>query len=71
MLSKYILPGDKVEMTAVGRVKHSTADEEDEKKVFTSKVSDVISDERIEIIMPMEKMKLILLPVDAEYEICF
>jgi len=70
MLSKYIMPGDKVELTALNQRKISGSDEQ-EKQVFTSKVSDIISDERIEIVMPMEKTKLILLPVDGEYEICF
>ena len=42
-----------------------------DKKAYTSKVYDVISDEQIEILMPMEKTKLILLPVDGEYDVCF
>ncbi len=40
-------------------------------KVYISKVFDIISDERISILMPMEKTKLILLPVDGEYDLCF
>ena len=42
-----------------------------ENKIYISKVFDIISDERISILMPMEKTKLILLPVDAEYDLCF
>lgn len=70
MLSNYIVPGDRVELTALERGRMKAANEE-ERKVYASKVNDVLSDERLEIIMPMEKTKLILLPVDAEYEICF
>jgi c-di-GMP-binding flagellar brake protein YcgR len=40
-------------------------------KIYISKVFDIISDERISILMPMEKTKLILLPVDGEYDLCF
>lgn len=70
MLLKYIGPGDRVELAAVERVKYN-ADMEAERKIYASKVSDVLSDERLEIIMPMEKTKLVLLPVDAEYELNF
>lgn len=42
-----------------------------EKKIYESKVYDVISDDRLEITMPMEKTKLILLPVDSEYDVYF
>ena len=41
------------------------------KKIYTSTVYDVLSEDRLEIMMPMEKTKLILLPVDAEFNICF
>ena len=70
MLSKYILPGDRVELTAITRQK-LTDDGDMEKKVYVSKVGDILSEDRLEVVMPMEKTKLILLPVDGEYEICF
>lgn len=69
MLSKYVLPGEKVELQAV--VKGTTAESESNKKVYYSKVFDVLSEERLEITMPMEKTKLILLPVDAEFDMYF
>ena len=70
MLSKYILPGDRVELTPIIRQKMND-DGTVEKKVYLSKVCDIVSEERLEIVMPMEKTKLILLPVDGEYNICF
>lgn len=70
MLSKYILPGDRVELTPNSRLKLS-GNGTTEKKVYMSKVCDIISEERLEIVMPMEKTKLVLLPVDGEFEICF
>lgn len=67
MLSSYIVPGQKVEL-------HATAenrDVKDKKKIYLSRVYEVLSDDRIEITMPMEQTKLILLPVDGEYEVFF
>ena len=69
MLSKYVIPGNRIEMQAVERVKN--ADEAEKKKVYQSQVYDIVSEDRLEIVMPMEKSKLILLPVDAEYDLYF
>ena len=67
MLTKLIEPGCKVEMQLISR--KLTAAEE--KKVYISKVFDVLSEDRMEILMPMEKTRLILLPVDGEIDITF
>lgn len=69
MLQKYIKPGNKVELQAVRRINRS--DSQDEKKSYSTKVYDILSDERIELLMPLEQTKLILLPVDGEYDLCF
>ncbi|MBO5242065.1 MAG: flagellar brake protein [Lachnospiraceae bacterium] len=68
MLTRYVKPGEKVELQTMER---SILGSVSDKKAYTSKVYDVISDEQIEILMPMEKTKLILLPVDGEYDVCF
>ncbi len=68
MLTKYVRPGDKVELQTVER---SILGSVSDKKAYTSKVYDIITDEQFEILMPMEKTKLILLPVDGEYDVCF
>ncbi len=68
MLTKYVMPGEKIELQTVER---SILGAASDKKAYTSRVYDVISDEQIEILMPMEKTKLILLPVDGEYDVCF
>ncbi|MBR1852265.1 MAG: flagellar brake protein [Lachnospiraceae bacterium] len=68
MLSKFITLGDRVELTAVGRVKLT---EEEEKRTYQSKVYEILTDDTLEITMPMEKTKLILLPVDGEYDMVF
>lgn len=69
MLTKIVTPGDRVELSAVERVKMSG--DQTQAKVYTSKVYNILSDERLEVTMPMEKTKLILLPVDGVYELYF
>ena len=69
MLEKYIIPGQKVELQALERTK--LKDEEKTVKTYGSKVYDILSEDRMEILMPMEQTKLILLPVDGEFEIFF
>ncbi|MCR5674967.1 MAG: flagellar brake protein [Lachnospiraceae bacterium] len=66
MIGDYINPGDRVEMVEVNR---SLRDKEE--KIYVSQVYDIKSDERIEIMMPMEKQKLVLLPQGAEYNLTF
>ena len=69
MLTNYVKPGQKVELQYVERAMRETGDTL--KKIYTSTVYDVLSEDRLEIMMPMEKTKLILLPVDAEFNISF
>lgn len=69
MFSKFISIGDKIELQAVPH-------EYDEKpegpaKVYHSEVNEIQSEDTIEIKMPVEKTKLILLPVDSEYDMIF
>ncbi len=69
MFSKFISVGDKIELQAVAR------ENEDQPgvagKVYHSTVYDIQSEDTIEITMPMEKTKLILLPVDGEFDMVF
>lgn len=69
MLSILISPGDKVELQAVERLREEGAEED--RKVYHSQVYDILSADRMEVIMPMEKTKLILLPVDSVYDVVF
>ena len=72
MLSKYVVVGNRVELQAVRRLNIGSLDlGHEERKVYSTKVYDIISDERLELLMPMEQTKLILLPIDGEYELCF
>lgn len=69
MLKDYIQLGQRVDLQLVSRVK--LQDDDKKNKIYTSKVYDILSDERMEILMPFEQSKLVLLPVDAEYELFF
>jgi c-di-GMP-binding flagellar brake protein YcgR len=68
MLTELVRPGEKIEIQAVENAILSSSAK---KKVYTSKIYDVLDDEQMEILMPMDGTKLILLPVDGEYQFCF
>jgi c-di-GMP-binding flagellar brake protein YcgR len=69
MLTDYIAPGIRVELKATGKI---WMDEDVRTKhIYMSKVMDVTSDDRIEVLMPFERGKIVLLPVDGEYSLCF
>lgn len=69
MVEKLISAGDKVEMRSIEEV--ILPDGTEGRKLYKSTVYDVLDDGSIEIVMPMEKTKLVLLPVEGEYEVCF
>jgi len=67
MLSKFISEGDKIELRPVE--KSLAAKNDDGQKLYYSQVINILSEDTMEIIMPMEQTKLILLPVDSEYDL--
>lgn len=69
MFSKFISVGDKIELQAVAREDEEQSGQPG--RVYHSTVHDIQSEDTIEITMPMEKTKLILLPVDGEYDMVF
>lgn len=70
MLLEIIEAGQIVELQAIEKNKHMD-DSEQEAKVYRTKVFDVLSEDQLEILMPMEKTKLILLPLNGEFDVCF
>ncbi len=76
MLSNFVATGDRIELQAVERnpegqpegLNGEQTQEAEGRKVYISRVHDILSEETMEIEMPMEKTKLILLPVDSEYD---
>jgi len=73
MLSQLIKPGDKIELQRVTRIKYNEDEEETAKKrkVYHSAVSEILSEDRLEITMPIEQAKLRLLEIDGEYDVYF
>lgn len=67
MLSKFIAIGDKIELQPIGRGPDEQT--ENEQNIYHSSVHDLLSEDTMEIIMPMEHTKLVLLPVDSEYDL--
>lgn len=73
MLTKLVESGQKVEyqLARVGAENSSSDAGVTAQKRYVSTVYEILSDDRLEITMPMEKTKLILLPVGWEYTLCF
>lgn len=69
MLSNIVEVGQVVEIQTLDH--HETSELDVSKKVYRTKVFDILSEDQLEILMPMEKTKLILLPVDGEFNLCF
>ena len=67
MLSQFVSVGNKIELQPVDRVEENG--DGTGKKIYFSKVYDILSEDTMEILMPMEQTKLILLPVDSEYDL--
>lgn len=60
MLEKYVGIGDKIELRL--RQGILTKDEEKEQKVYFSKVNQLLDEDKVEILMPIEQSRLVLLP---------
>lgn len=65
MISKFIEPGNKIEIQMVEQKNLN----QESPKVYISQIQDILSENQMEIVMPMEQTKLILLPVDKEYNL--
>lgn len=68
MLSRFISLGDRIELREVDR---SRIAEDENQRVYYSTVHEILSEDTLEITMPQEQTKLILLPVDSEYDLVF
>lgn len=69
MISELVKPGQVVDLRSASpdTDKHL----EDAKKIFRTKIFDILSEDQLEVLMPMEKSRLILLPVNGEFDLCF
>lgn len=69
ILSKYVASGGEVELKAIDR-EREPADSR-QRKAHRSRVLKILTENRVEVAMPIEDGKLILLPVDGEYDMYF
>lgn len=69
MIEKFISPGDKLELKSTVSV--VLPDGTEGVKTYRTTVYDILDDGRLELVMPMEQTRLVLLPVDGEYDVCF
>lgn len=67
MLSKFVSREDKIELWSLERGWGNQLD--DSQKVYHSSVHAILSEDTMEVNMPMEQTRLLLLPVDTEYEV--
>lgn len=66
MLSKIVSYADKVEIRSLDRGWDKQLDEE--QKIYRSAVHSILSEDKLEVMMPTENTKLLLLQLDSEYE---
>lgn len=66
MISNFIEPGNKIEIQMVNPQQDEI---KEDSKTYISQIQDILSENQLEIIMPMEQSKLILLPMDREYNL--
>lgn len=68
-LEALLKPGDRVDLEVL--VDLPKDDTEEERKFYITKIYDIRDEDHVEILMPMDKTKLLLLPVDSEYQVFF
>lgn len=66
MISNFIEPGNKIEIQMVEPQQDQA---KEAPKTYISQIQDILSENQMEIVMPMEQSKLILLPMDREYNL--
>ncbi len=70
MISDILGIGDKVEIRILQEVLRGYELSE-KAHIFKSQLHDIISEDEVVLAMPMEAAKVILLPMDVRYDICF
>ena len=64
MIEQFISPGDKLELKSTVRV--ILPDGTEGVKTYRTSVYNILEDEKLELMMPMEQTKLVLLPIVGE-----
>lgn len=69
MISRYIQEGNRLELESIKKSVNEYG--EIVRKTYRSQLYEIMTEDRIKIAMPVEEQKIILLPVDGEYSLCF
>lgn len=69
MLAKFLTEGMRIELQAVSQNYEGILDNQE--RIYQSRIHEILSEDTLEILMPMEKQKLILLPIDKEFDLHF
>ena len=62
MLEKYFKVGDKVEIRPLNRVSLKDEEQQQEQRIYLSKINQILDEDKLEILMPIEQSRIILLP---------
>ena len=65
MIEKYLSPGDKVEIRFAQRMAITEENTEPKYNIYLSKISRMLDEDQIEILMPIEQSRIVLLPRNA------
>ena len=65
MIEKYLSPGDKVEIRFAQRMALTDENTERKYKTYLSKINQMLDEDQIEILMPIEQSRMVLLPRNA------
>lgn len=62
MIEKYLSPGDKVEIQFTRRISLNDENVGPKQRIYISKINQMLDEDKIEILMPIEQSKIVLLP---------
>ncbi|MBR1913269.1 MAG: flagellar brake protein [Lachnospiraceae bacterium] len=71
MLSDHVIPGDKVDLTEVKSEERISSSGVIERKNYSTRVYDIVSEDEIKVNMPFENGHIVLLEVGDDYDLCF
>ena len=62
MIEKYLSPGNKVEIQFTQRVGINEENATPKRRIYISKINQLLDEDKVEILMPIEQSKMVLLP---------
>ncbi len=71
MISKIISPGDRIELKKTGAEKKAKEIGAEPAKTYVSQVYDILNEDEMKIAMPIVEGRVIPLPINGRYDLCF